>query len=583
MGTVLPTEKQNDLHKGKHLKANSFLMKVLSNLNLRYFFGIPGGAIANLYAELVQNTEITPILCKHESNAGFMAYGYAKLADEGFAVCCSTSGPGAANMLSGVALAHGECTPVLALTGQISTKNYYKNAAQDSTRNRLDVMSIYANVSRFSETVNNAENLPAILRQAFAKMYYPKPGPAHLSLPFDQMGKTIQPRDFDFSLYRKQRRMADLENVESAVDLIFSAKQPVILAGNGINVSGAFEELRSFSEAMGIPVTTTPKGKGVFPENNELSFGVFGTGGNDDAIKYLLSPATDIIIAIGTSLSEEGTIGYADILGGKNKKLIHIDIDLCEVGRNYKPDIVIAGDAKLILAEMLRLLRKKHKVKRAKNRRVKKVEEIIKPGEMGNAVNPFYALKKIQSLLADNSIYFCDIGSIMTWATKYLKINMPQSFFLPYGYSTMGYTIGAAIGGKLAKPDRTVVGLVGNSAFLMNGVDVATAAKYQVPVKYIVFNDHKIGCVYWGMKAQFNTVICNLDDDLVDIEQFAKSLGADSVTINNDFELDSEKVKKMLSADYPKPIVMNLMIAKDAKPDILNRINTLSSANFENT
>jgi acetolactate synthase I/II/III large subunit len=344
-----------------------------------------------------------------------------------------------------------------------------------------------------------------MLRTAFAG----RPGSVHLSIPADLAKQKIPYEIIPPEKYRPRSAVLDFEAVKRAAKLLAAANRPCLLVGHGVRLSQADGELMQLAERLGIPVATTLKGKSAFPENHPLSLGVFGFAGHPLAEAYLLSGEVDVLVVVGSSLGEFQTHSWDKRLMPQ-KALIQIDIDPMEMGKNYPVDVGIVGDAKAVLRSLTDTLATQYPETRPVSDRLKTLRsQIVRyhKAELLEAestpMKPQAVMAKMQKVLPENTLLFLDNGNCVSWGIHYYEARQPNTIFASLGMAAMGYAIAAAIGGKLAAPDRPVVALVGDGAFAMNGMEIHTAAEYNIPVIWIVLNNGGHSMVYHGEKLLF--------------------------------------------------------------------------------
>ena len=481
------------------------ILKFLESEGVEYMFGIPGTTIVPLLAATNRNKAVRPILAKHEEGAAFMADGYARVKG-GFGACFATSGPGATNLVSGVANAYMDNVPILVLTGQVETSMYGKGAFQDSSKEGIDSVKMFEPITKHSSMIISrhkaVEDLQAALRVAMTG----KKGPVHLSLP-----KDIQMAEIEFdavatSTFRVPAEYFDRRLVIDAAEQLVQARHPAMLIGSGAISSGACDDLKELAEMLNLPVATTPKAKGAFPEDHPLALGVLGLCGSPLAENYLRSGQTDVLLVVGASLNQMTTLSWDPRLA-PSKCLIHVNIDPAEIGKNYLTQIPLVGDARTIANEIaFRVLRHLAGSQTQWEERVKAVEELrakvgtcLDPAKLDSdsvPLKPQRIIRELQETLPDDAILFVDVGNSINWVIHYMKFRRPGSVITPFGMLTMGYGIAAAVGGKLAAGRRPVVCLAGDGCFLMNGMEIATAVHNDIPVVYVILNNQKLGLVH---------------------------------------------------------------------------------------
>jgi len=563
------------------------LIHYLEKEGVKYVFGIPGGALEPVYNALARSEArggIQPVLTKHEQGAAFMADGYARVSGR-LGVCCATTGPGASNLFAGVTTSYADSIPVLALTAQIPVRNFGKNAFQDSSHEGVDMVEVFKKCTRYSALVLNPGIANDMFRKAIRVAMSGKRGPVHLSLPSDVMAEVVDERSLSHAMSScyVQPNYFDRNAVKEAARLLSRARKPAMLVGSGALWSGAAEKLKELAELLTIPVATTPKAKGTFPENHELALGCFGFGGSPCADTYLLDPDVDVLLAIGTSFNEWATNGWSDRLG-QGRTIIQIDIDPYQFGRHYESVLALTGDASAVLNEMLHELARVHRVTEIERNirgkrfaRFKLTAPFSVPFDAGcnqvGLIKPQQLMLDIRNAVPAESLFFVDIGNNLAWALHYLTVIRPGTFFAALGFSCMGYGVAGAIGGKLAAKERPVIAIVGDGGFMMNGMEVATAVNYNIAVIWIVLNDSGLGMVRHGQRMSENAMETSHAFIQLNFAQLAESLGAVGVRINQAGQLNQQLMQELIGMN--KPVVVDVLIDPDEVPPIGSRLSAL--------
>jgi acetolactate synthase-1/2/3 large subunit len=520
------------------LPAVQVLLAYLEQEGVDTIFGIPGGPLMPFFEGIFDRGKIRPIIAKHEEGASFMADGYARVSGR-LGVCCATTGPGATNALTGVACAYRDSVPILLVTAQVALSAFGKGAAQESSPLGIDIVDMYRDVTKASVMLMTPEKIADITRHLLRTGLTGRPGPIHLSLPADMMKKDSIADIRRPSQYRSPSELFDRQSVKNAAKLLLRAKRPAILAGYGVHISRAYDELLAVAERLGIPVATTPKGKGVFPENHALSLGVFGMAGSPQADAVILSKDVDLLLAVGTSFGEASCHAW-DSRVGEDRWLLQIDVDEREIGKNYPVDVALVGNAKPVLNELnFELSRASgwYQTKKDVEERLAYIRKIKEksPRSFENQamespevpIRPQRVIAELRRALPSNGILFVDIGNVMAWALHYFQVQEPGTFFINMGFGSMGHAVAGAIGGKMAAPDRPVVALVGDGSFAMNGMEVHTAVENNIPVIWVVMNNGGHGMVHVGesiqFKGKFNTSLFN---HRVDAAGIGEAVGA---------------------------------------------------------
>jgi acetolactate synthase-1/2/3 large subunit len=564
--------------------AIGLLVKYLEAEGADCIFGIPGGPLMPLYEAIFDSGKIRPIITRHEEGAAFMADGYARVSGR-LGVCCTTTGPGATNALTGIACAKRDSVPVMLLTAQIATAAFGKGAAQESSPLGIDIVDMYKAVTKASIMLVSPEKMADMMRHLLRTCLTGRPGPVHFSLPADMMKRPVTGEVWPFEQYRSQPELFDRRSVREAVSLLARARRPAILAGYGVHLSGGSAELRKLAERLNTPVATTPKAKGVFPEDHPLSLGVFGLAGSPQADAALLSPETDLLLVVGSSLSEAATHAWDPRLAA-GRSLLQIDADPMEIGKNYPVRTGLVGDAKRVLLEIgFELEREVQRMEPAPDFRARldavwelkrthpRCVNLASTNDVSVPLKPQRVVAELRRALPDDAILFVDIGNVMAWAIHYFEVRRPGSFFINMGFGSMGHGAAAAIGGKLAAPHRPVVALVGDAAFAMNGMEVHTAVENNIPVIWVVQNNGGHGMVHLGetmqFKGKFNTALFRQP---VDIVQMAQSLGALAFKAERPGEVE-KFVRLALAANMPT--VIDARIDRETMPPAAVRLETL--------
>jgi|CXWL01.1.fsa_nt_gi acetolactate synthase-1/2/3 large subunit len=564
--------------------AVGLLLKYLEAEGTDCIFGIPGGPLMPLYEAIFEGKRIRPILAKHEGGAAFMADGYARVSGR-LGLCCTTTGPGATNALTGIACASRDSVPVLILTAQIATAAFGKGAAQESSPLGIDIVDLYKAVTKASIMLVSPDKISDMIRYLLRRALGGRPGPVHLSLPADMMKRPVPDEAWPRDQYRPQSELFDRRSVREAAGLLLRARRPAILAGYGVHLARGYKELLVLAERLNIPVATTPKAKGVFPEDHPLSLGVFGLAGSPQADAALLSADTDLLLVVGTSMGEASTHAWDPRLA-KDRAFLQIDVDPAEIGKNYPVSVGLVGDAKRVMMELgFELEREAQRVGTApdlEKRRVA-VSEIkrahprfIDAASMDDVsvpLKPQRVVAELRRALPDDAILFVDIGNVMAWALHYFEVRRPGSFFINMGFGSMGHGVAAAIGGKLAAPRRPVAALVGDGAFAMNGMEVHTAVENDIPVIWVVQNNGGHGMVHLGetmqFKGKFHTALFNHQLDIV---KMAEGMGA--LAFKAELPGDVERfVRLALAAN--RPTVIDARTDVNAFPPAAVRLETL--------
>jgi len=561
------------------IKAADLLIKYLEQEGVEYVFEVPGGVLMPVNRALHDSKKITPILAKHEEGAAFMACGYARVSGK-LGVCMGTTGPGSTNMMTGIASAYGDFTPILVLTGQVSTSTFGKGALQESSNEGIDTVAMYKPLTKYSAMVFKSSILPEMIRRGLRYALSGRQGPVHLSLPRDVMEEEIELDLREVETYRGWPQPFDRESVKRTSAYLLKAERPAMLLGNGTLSSNATEEARMIAEMLNIPVITTPKAKSAFPSDHALSLGSFGFGSSLLAEKYL-SGGVDVLLTVGTRLTEWATQAWDNRLLPANA-LLQIDIDPYEIGKNYPVKVGLVGDAKAILTEIAYEIKRQIKAKadfRPNPSMVeftkfkKESQEYLDEEKMhsdSNPIKPQRLVKDLRESLPRDAIVFVEGGNSLNWTTHYFPVYLPNTFVTGLGFGSVGYATAAVVGAKFAIPDKPVVAIVGDGAFLMNGMELATAVNYEMPVIWVILNDAQLGMVYHGQKMASNARVVASTCKRVDFVKIAEGLGAQGMRIEKPGEINRAMMEEIIASR--KPTVLDVIIDPEERPPMQSRM-----------
>ncbi|HZK11144.1 MAG TPA: biosynthetic-type acetolactate synthase large subunit [Atribacterota bacterium] len=469
------------------LTGAQIVVECLKREDVKVIFGIPGGVIMPLYDALYSEHSIKHILTRHEQGAAHAADGYARATGK-VGVCIATSGPGATNLVTGLANAHLDSTPLVAFTGQVPTNLIGTDAFQE-----VDISGITLPITKNNYVVRDVRDLASIIQEAFHIARTGRPGPVLVDLPKDiQLAQTEfkYPKSVSLNGY-KPTFNGHIQQIKAAAQEIDKAKRPIIYAGGGVISSNASSELRDLVLKTNIPITTTLMGLGSFPETHPLSLGMLGMHGTPCA-NYAISDA-DLIIALGVRFDDRIT-GKLDEFGSK-ARIIHIDIDPAEVGKNVLVDIPIIGDVKKTLERLNEFILKKKETEWLKKIKDWKSKYPLKYCKNNGELKPQYIMETINEIAKDNTIIVTSVGQHQMWAAQYYQYTEPRSFISSGGLGTMGYGFPAALGAKMGCPEKTVICISGDGSFQMNQQEIATAVNNNLAVTVIIMNNGYLGMV----------------------------------------------------------------------------------------
>ena len=479
-------------------------------------------------------------------------------------VCFATSGPGATNLLTGIATAQADSAPMVAVTGQVPVAMIGKDAFQES-----DIIGMANPALKYSYQPRTPEEIPTMVKQGFYIAETGRPGPVLLDIPKDVQqneGKFTFPDEVRVPGYHPWAD-PDITNTGRAVELLLSAQKPIILAGGGVIISSAFAELQSIAELLMIPVVTTFKGKGAFPENHPLSLGPIGMHGHAEANKLMTE--ADCVLAIGTRFSDRSVGTFAEF--EKNLKIIHMDVDPAEIGKNQTTSVAVVGDVRASLRIFGKMLMDKAVRTSDDNPWLKHVKEVkqywrenlkIHPGEMGAAK----ILRKLRELLPNESIVTTEVGQHQMWASLFFDAIHPGTFFSSTGLGTMGWGFPAAIGAKTARPDVPVVDIAGDGSFNMTENSLATAVLEDLPVIVFLINNSSLGMVAQWQRTFYDRRMVGVElNKCPDYVKLAESYGAQGLRAQSMDELD-KAIKTALNSDVATVIDIPIDPEEDVLP-----------------
>jgi acetolactate synthase-1/2/3 large subunit len=533
--------------------ATDIIVKCLEVENVDYIFGVPGGHLLPLYDSLYRAGSVKPVLSRHEQGAAYMACGYA-LASGKIGVCCGTVGPGATNLVSGVASAYMDSIPMLVLTAQVGTRSIGHGALQEGAGHGRTIhhVGIFEKMTKMSTLELSSEAVPFALRRALRVAQTGRPGPVHIDLPADVQAGKVDDSIMQPDSYRVTGGPSpSADDVARAAELLLKAKRPAILVGAGLK-DGAL--LPRLALSLSCPVATTLRAKGLFDESHPLALGVVGLYGTRLANSYVRSD-TDVLLVVGASMHEFTTHCW-DPAVAPDSALIQVDIDPGEIGKNYPVKVGVACDAARFVSMLAERIggevRDGHDVAREQ----KKTEYFDeKPmHDTGSPLKPQRVMSVLSRALPQGSIVFADIGNTLAWAERNLQLTGSRLHTLS-GLAAMGSATAAAVGGKLGSPGSTVVCVCGDGDFMMNGIEVGTAVAHSIPVVWVVLDNGCLGMIrdVQKMSYQHRKIACELGD--TDIVGLAHSLGANARRVSSDGEL-GPALEEALRSDTPSVVVV---------------------------
>ena len=542
------------------MRGGEAIIESLKNMGVKTIFGYPGGQTIPFY-DMLYDADIDHILVRHEQAAAHAADGFARASGR-VGVCLATSGPGATNLVTGIGTAYMDSSPIVAITGQVPTHLIGNDAFQEA-----DIIGITMPIVKHSYQPKNPDLIPSMIKTSFEIASTGRPGPVLIDVP-----KEVQEGDltkFDDSLietpgYNPTIR-GNIRQIKKARDLIKEAKRPLILAGAGVIISNACCELKTLAETINAPVMTSLLGKGAFDETSDLALGMLGMHGRKVSNDYINE--SDLLIAVGVRFSDR-TTGKLDSFV-PDTKVIHIDIDPAEIGKNVEVDLPIVGDARNILSSLNKIL-KDYKPSDDVNKwanmiKAKKQELLPRVTYDDVPLKPQTVIKEISEVLTPESILTTDVGQNQMWAAHFFDTQKPRKFISSGGLGTMGFGFPAAIGAKMACPDDPVVSINGDGGFLMVCQELATVREYDLPVIAVVLENRTLGMVYqWQSLLYDERHSQTLLGNSPDFVKLAESFGVNGVRITKPGETKEALAKAIKDNE---PVLLNVVIdSEEALP-----------------
>ena len=532
------------------LTGSEIVIECLKEQGVDTVFGYPGGTILNIYDALYKHPEIKHVLTSHEQGAAHAADGYARATGK-VGVCMATSGPGATNLVTGIATAFMDSVPMVAITANVVLPLLGKDTFQE-----VDIAGVPMPITKHGYIVKDVNDLADTIRKAFAIARSGRPGPVLVDITKDVTADKAEYRKQKPTELELPKRYTD-EDIETAIKLIERSKKPFIYTGGGTVISGASNELKEFAHRIDAPVCDTLMGKGGFDGNDDLYTGMIGMHGTKTA--NLGVSRCDLLIAIGARFSDR-VIGKASKFANK-AKILHIDIDPAEINKNIKTDASVIGDVKEILTILNSKLKQKNNEEWIAS--IKELKEKYPLKYDSDRLTCPFVIEELYRQTKGEAIITTDVGQHQMWAAQYYKYKEPRTFLSSGGLGTMGYGLGACIGAKVGRPDKTVINVAGDGCFRMNMNVLATASRYNIPIIQVLINNEVLGMVrqwqtlfYEGRYS--NTILT----DKVDYQMVAKGLGCEAMKVTTKEEA-VEAIGKALKLN--KPVLIECVIDPDDK------------------
>ncbi|HHW31166.1 MAG TPA: biosynthetic-type acetolactate synthase large subunit [Clostridiaceae bacterium] len=540
------------------LTGAQIIVECLKEQGVDTIFGFPGGAVLNIYDALYDaQNEIRHILTSHEQGASHAADGYARATGK-TGVCIATSGPGATNLVTGIATAYMDSIPIVAITGQVATTLLGKDSFQE-----VDITGITMPITKHNFIVKDVEKLADTIRLAFEIAKEGRPGPVLIDICKDVTAATTwyERKNPKNVYYKSNKHYLDAtdEEIEAAANIINNAQKPFMLTGGGVSIGDASEEVITLAEKARIPVASTLMGLGAFPGTHPLYMGLLGMHGNKSS-NIAVSEA-DLFIAVGARFSDRVISNVKAF--APNAKIMHLDIDPAEIGKNINVHYPLTGNIKRILQRINAKIMKKEDSEWNKKIEEWKNQYCLKYQKNGT-LKPQYIVERIYELTKGEAIITTEVGQNQLWAAQFYKYTSPRQFISSGGLGTMGFGLGASIGAQIGKPDKKVINIAGDGSFRMNCTELATAVEYKLPIVIALLNNRVLGMVrqwqdlFYNKRYSYTTI-----DRGTDFVKLAEAFGAIGINVTRPEEVDSALLRALSSND--RPVLINFEIDKDEK------------------
>ena len=550
------------------LTGSGAILKSLENLGVTDVFGLPGGAIMPFYDELMSSEGIRHILVRHEQGAGHAAEGYASSSGR-LGVAIATSGPGATNLVTAIADAHMDSVPLLAITGQVFSTSMGTDAFQE-----VDIVGITMPITKHSFLVTRPEDIPATIAAACLIATTGRPGPVLVDVTKDCQQASapfIWPPKVDLPGYRPVTK-AHGKQIQAAAQLLAEAKRPVLYVGGGVIRAGASAELLALAERTGAPVVTTLMARGAFPDSHDQHLGMPGMHGTVPAVLALQE--ADLLIALGARFDDRVTGKASEF--APHAKVVHVDIDPAEISKIRVADVPIVGDAKEVIADLT--LAYDYTAKETAPDIVEwwvRLNDLRKSFPLGydepvdGLLSPQYVIERIGAITGPEGVYASGVGHHQMWAAQFIKYERPNAWLNSGGAGTMGYGVPAAMGAKVAQPDRTVWAIDGDGCFQMTNQELATCTINNIPIKVAIINNSSLGMVrqwqtlFYNGRHSFTDLNTGHDTAMVpDFVKLAEAYGALGIRVTKKEDVDA--AIKLANETNDRPVVVDFIVSRDA-------------------
>ncbi|MGN0513953.1 MAG: biosynthetic-type acetolactate synthase large subunit [Lachnospiraceae bacterium] len=534
------------------LNGSQIIIECLKEQGVDTVFGYPGGCILNVYDELYKHSdEITHILTSHEQGASHAADGYARATGK-VGVCMATSGPGATNLVTGIATAYLDSIPIVAITANVAVPILGKDSFQE-----IDIAGVTMPITKHNFIVKDVEKLADTIRKAFEIAQTGRPGPVLIDITKDVTANSTEYEKVTPAPIKRKVDTIKAEDINAAIEMIKESKKPFLYVGGGAILSNASAELREFVNKVDAPVCDSLMGKGAFDGTDSRYTGMIGMHGTKTSNFGVTE--CDLLITVGARFSDRVT-GNASKFAN-NAKVLQFDVDPAEIDKNIKTNASVIGDVREILAAInAKLPQCEHKEWMA---HIAELKEKYPMTYNKDILTGPYVMEKIYEITQGKAIISTDVGQHQMWAAQYYKYSEPRTLLTSGGLGTMGYGVGAAIGAKVGRKDKTVINIAGDGCFRMNMNEIMTATRYNIPIIQVVLNNHVLGMVrqwqtlFYG--ARYSATVL---DDGVDFAKIAEGMGAKAYTITKKEEFEPALLEAI---SLNIPVVMDVHIGNDDK------------------
>lgn len=564
------------------LTGGEAVVEILKQFGVECMFGLPGDQ-TDIYDAIYRRSKIRHILVRHEQAAAHMADAYARASGK-VGVCDATVGPGATNLVSGIAEAYTSSIPVVALTSEIRSDWRGRGCMQE-----VDQVSIFRPITKFSFRVDVVSRIPEIMKRAFRVATSGKPGPVFLSFPIDTLKAEAEfseeafQVDSRFGSFPATRVMAPEEDIAGSIDMLLKSSRPVIICGGGVISSRASDQVQELAETLGVPVATTFMGKGSIPENHPLCLGPFGLLGRPVTNEWVLR--SDFILALGTRFTNVDTAAWN--IPKTGARIVQVDIDPEEIGKNYDVQMGLVGDIKSILGKMMQILKSKELGPGTYFPALKEVGEVrsIWVKEKGiesplaqkvsSPLHPLQVIRGLRRHMKSEDIIICDSGFNQIWGGQYFEVYSPgRTYMGTRGFAVMGFSLPAAIGTKIHFPNRKVVALCGDGGFAMNIQELETSKRIGAPVIVCVLNNRNLEYVKANQRNLYESRFISVDFSDVNFANVARAFGCEGIRVEEGEQLNSA-LQKAFQNDITT--VIDISTVESAEPDRIS-IQTLGKS-----